>query len=340
MKILTIIGARPQFIKAAPVSAMFSGNDIEEIILNTGQHYDFNMSDIFFKELKIPSAKYNLNVGSGSHGVQTGNMLIKLDGVFQTEKPDIVLVYGDTNSTLAGALAASKFNIPIIHVESGCRSYNRSMPEELNRVITDNLSTYLFCSSEISKKNLHNEGIVNGIHVVGDVMFDIFKKYSKYHNDLNKYGEYCLLTLHRAENTNKMALEKRINQISLLNLNVICPLHPRTRNKLNEYNISIPNNIQIVNPMSWMKMMNLVKNSNFVITDSGGLQKEALWHNKFCFTLREETEWTETIALGMNTLVNLEDDINLELINCRKYVNPYGDGNSSEKIVNLISKLY
>lgn len=338
MKILTVIGARPQFIKASPVSHALIGAGVDEVIINTGQHYDFNMSELFFKELEIPAAKYNLEVGSGTHGEQTGEMLKRLEPVIEKENPDWVLVYGDTNSTLAGALVASKLHIPIGHVEAGLRSYNRKMPEEINRLLTDHISSLLFCPSDVSKVNLKKEGITNGIHVVGDVMYDIFKKFEHKFPDDNTYGEYCLLTMHRAENTTKDVLPKRIHQISKLDVKVVYPIHPRTKKVLKEYSIVIPDNLLLIEPVGWLELMGLVKNAKFILTDSGGLQKESLWHKKQCFTLRNETEWIETIDNGANTLIHeTEQKIQFYIKDDCTYINPYGDGNSAEKIIENFS---
>ena len=338
MKILTVIGARPQFIKASSVSHALTGAGIQEVIINTGQHYDVNMSELFFRELQIPEAKYNLGVGSGTHGEQTGEMLKKLEPVIEKEYPDLVLVYGDTNSTLAGSLAASKIHIPIGHVEAGLRSFNRKMPEEINRVLTDHIATLLFCPSGISRENLKKEGITNGIHVVGDVMYDIFKKYEHQFPDDNLYGEYSILTMHRAENTTMDVLPKRIRQIGELDTKVIYPVHPRTRKYLKEYSIALPDNILLIEPVGWLELMGLVKHAKFVLTDSGGLQKEALWHGKHCYTLRNETEWIETINQGVNIMVKEEGKINLSENKMRDFTNPYGFGDSSTNIVNILNQ--
>ena len=336
MKILTVIGARPQFIKASTVTHALICAGVEEVIVNTDQHYDFNMSELFFKELEIPAEKYNLGVGSGTHGEQTGKMLRKLEPIIEEENPDWVLVYGDTNSTLAGALAASKLHIPIGHIEAGLRSCNRKMPEEINRVLTDHISTLLFCPSDFSKENLIKEGITNGVHVVGDVMYDIFRKFEHKFPDVNQYGEYCILTMHRAENTTKDVLKKRIRQIGGLNIKIVYPVHPRTKKVLKEYSIDIPGNLLLIEPVGWIELMGLVKHAQFVLTDSGGLQKEALWHRKHCFTLRNETEWTETINQKVNTLVKEDDQINLSEIKKCDYENPYANKNSSKKIIEII----
>ena len=289
-------------------------------------------------ELGIPEAKYNLGVGSGTHGEQTGEMLKKLEPVIEKENPDLVLVYGDTNSTLAGSLAASKLHIPIGHVEAGLRSFNRKMPEEINRILTDHVSSLLFCPSNVSEENLRKEGITNGVYVVGDVMYDIFRKFEYQFSDDNSYGEYCLLTMHRAENTTKDILQKRIQQISEVTFKVVCPVHPRTHKYMKEYSITIPKNLLLIEPVGWLELMGLVKHAQFVLTDSGGLQKEALWHGKQCFTLRNETEWTETINQRVNTMVKEEDKINLSENKMSDFTNPYEFGESSINIVNILNQ--
>jgi UDP-GlcNAc3NAcA epimerase len=337
MKIVTVIGARPQFIKASPVSNALINAGIEEVIVNTGQHYDFNMSELFFRDLELPEAKYNLLVGSGKHGEQTGEMLKKLEPVLEKESPDWVLVYGDTNSTLAGALAASKLHIRVGHIEAGLRSYNRSMPEEINRVLTDHVSAKLFCPSVISKANLEKEGITEGVHVVGDVMYDIFRKFQNRFPDSNQYGEYCLLTMHRAENTTNEILPKRLLQIKDLDCKIVFPIHPRTKKNLEEFHLDIPDNLQLIEPVGWLELMGLVRHAQFVLTDSGGLQKEALWHGKQCVTLRNETEWTETINQKANILVKDNDEIILSEGKKIDFSNPFGIGDSSEKVVKVLN---
>jgi len=340
LKIATIVGARPQFIKAAPVSQALKQRGIDEILINTGQHYDFNMSDIFFNELHIPHPKYNLKVGSGSHGVQTGMILKMLDEILVNEIPNGIIVYGDTNSTLAGALSGSKLNIPIFHVESGLRSFNRTMPEEINRVVTDHVSSLLLCPSEVAKNNLLDEGISQGTYVVGDVMFDIFSKFESMFNYSIDFGSYAVLTLHRAENTkNESILSQRFEQISKIDLKVIFPIHPRTKKCIDTYSIKIPSNITLINPISWLELMGLVKESEFVITDSGGLQKEAFWHKKKCYTLRGETEWTETVSQRANVIVKPNETIIQKYDASPDYQNPYGDGTASLRIAELISKI-
>ena len=340
MKILTVIGARPQFIKAAPVSEELKNANIKEVIVNTGQHYDFNLSELFFKQLNIPKSRYNLKVGSGSHGFQTGEMMKKLDSIFEVENPELILVYGDTNSTLAGALVAAKKNIPIAHIESGLRSFNRNMPEEINRILTDNVSSLLFCPSKISESNLKKEGIEKNVFVVGDVMYDIFKKFESNVETQNLYGDYCLLTMHRAENTNISTLLKRFEQINSIDLDIVFPIHPRTKKLITENSIDLPKNIKIIDPVGWFEMINLVSNSQFVITDSGGLQKEAFWCKKFCFTLRNETEWIETVEQKANVLIKDNSNFVINFDKRSNFSNPYGKGDSSIKVIEAINNYF
>ena len=339
LSILTIIGSRPQFIKAAPVSSALRNTGINEVIVNTGQHYDFNMSEIFINELNISKPDYNLSVGSSSHAKQTSEIICKVEEIILTVKPHAVLVYGDTNSTLGGAIAVSKLDIPLIHIEAGLRSFNKAMPEEINRVITDHISTMLFCPSIISKNNLKQEGIKKNIFVVGDVMYDIFKKWESRFNYKNKYGDYVLLTMHRAENTVPHILRKRLAQLSELALKIIYPIHPRTNKVLSQNKITLPKNIQIIDPVGWIELMGLGHNAKFIITDSGGLQKEALWLKKHCLTIREQTEWVETIQQDVNQLVKVDDNISIPSLRKGDFSNPYGDGNASERITDIIKTI-
>lgn len=340
MKILTIVGARPQYIKAAPISNALKGAGIEEILVNTGQHYDFNMSDIFFKELNIPGAKYNLDVGSDTHGRQTGKMLTKLDEVIENEKPDGTIVYGDTNTTLAGALSSVKHHIPVIHIEAGLRSYNKKMPEEINRVVTDHISSLLFCPSEVSAENLKKESILEGVHVVGDVMYDIFHYFKSKFVDHNDHGDYALLTMHRAENTEKNILTKRLIQMSEMGQKIIYPIHPRTKKCIEQWSLTVPENVSMIEPVSWLELMGLAGHAKFILTDSGGLQKEALWHGKYCLTLRDETEWTETIKQGVNRLISEDETIQIPDMDKGDFSNPYGNGNSSRAIAEIIKNFF
>ncbi len=339
MKIITIIGARPQFIKASPVSKSLKHAGIEEIIVNTGQHYDYNLSDIFFKNLNIPKAKYNLNVGSQTHGKQTGTIISKLDNILIHENPHAVLLYGDTNSTLGGAVSASKLNIPIIHIEAGLRSFNKQMPEEINRIITDHVSSLLFCPSSYSKTLLKKEGIIEGVFISGDVMFDIFNSNEHLIKPIQSNEDFALLTMHRAENTTIDNLNIRFNQLAKLDIKIKYPIHPRTKNIIEINKIVIPSNIKILDPLGYHELMNVASASKFIVTDSGGLQKEALWLKKYCITIRQETEWVETIEQGINQIVKLTDSINLNWKN-KDFKNPYGDGSASKKIVLLIQDFF
>ncbi|AMS26963.1 UDP-N-acetylglucosamine 2-epimerase [Bacteroidetes bacterium UKL13-3] len=361
-KIVTIIGARPQFIKASVLSRMVltaKWKDLfSEIIVHTGQHYDHGMSEVFFTEMGIPTPDYNLNIGGSTHGKMTGEMLIKIEEVLLSEKPDIVLVYGDTNSTLAGALAASKLDIPIAHIEAGLRSFWKKMPEEQNRVLTDHLSTWLFCPTQTAVENLLNEGIKEA-HLVGDVMYDVSKKYSELvsQKDNNERGKllnsikfpeqlkdesFFLLTIHRAENTEDPAkLRDIFKGLSQIKMNGILPLHPRTLKKIEELNISIPSNISVINPVGYIEIVLLQMMSTFIITDSGGLQKEAYFMNKPCITLREQTEWVETMELGWNKLAGTNPDLIMQFAQSielpEKHPDYYGDGKTVERILKILA---
>lgn len=351
LKILTVLGARPQFIKAAAFSrALKSYPNIKEIIVHTGQHYDQNMSDIFFQEMDIPIPQYQLNTGGKTHGAMTGQQLEQIEDILILENPDIVLVYGDTNSTLAGALAAVKLHIPVAHVEAGLRSYNREMPEEINRILTDQISTYLFVPSIKSKQNLINEGISEDkIFIVGDIMYDASLYYKEkmikpiWFDELN-LDSYSLCTIHRAENTNHIKkLESIFKGLSDSEKNIILPLHPRTLKKIKEHKIVITSNIIIVDPVGYLEMIWLEVNSDLVITDSGGVQKEAYFHGKHCVTLREETEWIELIDLKVNNLVGSNSVMITEKIKSAKdkkidVVDVYGKGNTATQVLNVLAK--
>lgn len=344
MKILTVIGARPQFIKAAAVSNKLRKNH-EEVLVHTGQHYDNNMSDIFFDELGIPKPNYNLNIGSGNHGYQTGKMLMELESLYLNEKPDLVLVYGDTNSTLAGALAASKLLIPIAHIEAGLRSFNMKMPEEQNRVLTDHISKYLFAPTDTAIKNLKNENITENVFNTGDVMFDAIKLFKEkaletstvlIDNNISP-NEYILSTIHRAENTNDInRLKNIINALNECEKNIVLPLHPRTHKFIKDYGLTINNNIKIIAPVGYLDMINLENNSQKIVTDSGGVQKEAYFLQKPCITMRDETEWIETVENGWNTIVGsnkekiLDAIINFNPKGEQKMV--FGHGNAADII--------
>lgn len=348
MKIITIIGARPQFIKAASFSRACKGK-LEEIIIHTGQHYDKNMSDIFFDELEIPKPKYNLEVGSGNHGKQTGTMMVEIEKIVEQENPDAILVYGDTNSTLAGALVGSKLLIPVYHIEAGLRSYNKNMPEEQNRILTDHISELLLCPTETAVKNLRKEGIVKNVYNTGDIMYDavlhnciLAESKSKILEELKlKPKEYILSTIHRAENTNsRERLMEIIYGLNASEENIILPLHPRTVEYLKKYNLELNKNIQIIEPIGYLDMLLLEKNAKKIVTDSGGVQKEAYFLNIPCITMRDETEWIETVEYGWNTLVGADRN---KIKNAIKKIEIpkdkpecFGNGQTSEEILNII----
>lgn len=313
-KIVTIVGARPQFVKAAVLSRAFAAtSDIQEIIVHTGQHHDAALSDIFFEEMSIPKPHYNLEISGVSHGAMTGRMLEKIEEVLLKERPDWVMVYGDTNSTLAGALAASKIHIPIAHVEAGLRSFNMKMPEEVNRILTDRISTLLFCPTDSAVKNLKDEGISKGVVRTGDIMADaLFYYQSKAVQFAKQYKTppqypFALATIHRAENTDDPqklnAIFEGLGKLSS-DLQIILPLHPRTKSRLS--GIEIPKNITIIEPVGYFDMLQLLSACKLVVTDSGGLQKEAYLCKKPCVTLRNETEWVELVEIGVNKLAGTE----------------------------------
>lgn len=355
-KIVTVLGARPQFIKASVVSRELR-KEFNEIIVHTGQHYDKNMSDIFFEQLEIPKPDYNLGLGGGSHAFQTGNMLIEIEKILLEEKPDYVLVYGDTNSTLAGALAASKLLIPVVHIESGLRSYNMAMPEEQNRILTDHISKVLFCPTNTAVKNLEKEGIANKVYNVGDVMCDSVLHFSKLADkklnkdnlelipiyDKKELDKWYLTTIHRAENTmddkNLSNILKTLNDLDNM---VVFPVHPRIRkmvDTLREENGY--DNIYFVEPVDYLTMLYLTKNAEKVITDSGGLQKECYILDTPCITIREQTEWVETLNKGYNVLAKPEYTdlynkiVNAEIVDDNKN-NFYGIGEASIKIKDIL----
>lgn len=362
MKIITVIGARPQFIKAAVVSNVIkrlNNSFLNEIIIHTGQHFDKNMSQIFFDQLQIPRPVYNLNVSGGLHGKMVAEMLIGIEEIILIEKPDWVLVYGDTNSTLAGAIAAAKLHVPIIHVESGLRSFNMETPEEINRVLVDRISNIHFCTSEVAVQNLKTEGIKNKVYNVGDVMYDALLFYSNrmdskndkifYDKFLGGKKPYVLVTCHRAENTdNKDRLENILTALHRLakEIAVVFPLHPRTKKLIKEYGFSYYlDNVITTDPLPYEEMLWLQKNAKAIITDSGGMQKEAYFLKVPCVTIREETEWLETTETGANVIVGVSIEKIIEHA-LNPVVNPssfkskiYGSGDAGIKIVNKIIEL-
>ncbi|OPY41994.1 MAG: hypothetical protein A4E41_00606 [Methanoregulaceae archaeon PtaU1.Bin066] len=316
MKLVTIVGARPQFVKCAPLSRELRKGHIE-ILVHTGQHYDPEMSDVFFKELGIPEPDYHLDVGSGTHGKQTGEILARVEKVLMKEKPDMVIVFGDTNSTLAGALAAVKLHIPVAHVEAGLRSFDRTMPEEVNRVATDHVSNLLFCPTETAVRNLTNEGITRGVHLVGDVMVDALE-YNKgiaeqQSQILERFGlsrkGYLVVTVHRPANTdNRNNMESILSALEESGLPVLFPVHPRTRNTLQGYGLweRLPDNVIATEPLGYLDMLHAMANAGKILTDSGGMQKEAHLLGVPCITLRDTTEWVETVDDGWNVLVGAD----------------------------------
>ena len=351
MKIVSIVGARPQFIKCAPVSRELRKAH-DEILVHTGQHYDHGMSEVFFEELGIPKPDYNLGIGSGTHGRQTGAMLGVIEDVLEKEGPDVVLVYGDTNSTLAGALAAAKLHVPVAHVEAGLRSFDRRMPEEVNRVLTDHCSDLLFCPTETAVANLAAEGITEGVFLVGDVMLDAMNHNRAVAEErstaLADFGlspkGYFLATVHRASNTDDpVALRAILEAFALLDAPVIFPVHPRTQKKLAGYGIAPAANVRIVEPLPYFDMLALLSGARAVLTDSGGVQKEAYILEVPCVTLRENTEWVETIEDGWNVLVGADTNrivAEAEKVGDapRQHSARFGDGQAAARIAAIIGE--
>jgi UDP-N-acetylglucosamine 2-epimerase len=353
MKILTVIGARPQFIKATPVSKALREAGHSEFLLHTGQHYDQKMSQVFFEDMGIPTPDVNLNIGSGNHGWQTGQMLLGIENVLLTETPDWVLVYGDTNSTLAGALAAVKLHIPVAHVEAGLRSFNREMPEEYNRVLTDHCSDILFCPTQTAVVNLEKEGITQGVYQVGDVMYDAVLQFSDLAQmkseiltnlDL-KPKEYMLATVHRPYNTDQPTkLLAILEAFAELSKTIVFPTHPRTRKQIEALGVKsqLPENIKLIEPVGYLDMLSLEKSAKMMLTDSGGIQKEAYFFAIPCVTLRPETEWVETVEAGWNVLVGSDKEKILAAVKATTWPpgtpdTIFGDGNAAESIVRILS---
>jgi UDP-N-acetylglucosamine 2-epimerase len=356
MKIVSIVGARPQFIKAAPVSKALRRQH-EVLLLHTGQHYDDNMSKVFFEELGIPRPDINLEIGSDSHARQTAAIMIGVEKYLQQEKPDVVLVYGDTNSTLAGAIAASKLYIKIAHVEAGLRSFNRAMPEEINRIVADKVADILFCPTKTAVENLANEGITNGVFNIGDVMYDAALKFAPIADQkseiLDQFSiqpkEYLLLTLHRAENTDsRQNLKNIVTAMIHSEKSIVFPVHPRTVKLLKLFQLfeQLQNteNLILTEPVSYIDMIVLEKNAQKILTDSGGIQKEAYFYKVPCITLRNETEWVETVADGWNCLVGADVE---KILAAMRDFSPegdqqghYGDGKASEKLVEVLNHFF
>ncbi|RLF50108.1 MAG: UDP-N-acetylglucosamine 2-epimerase (non-hydrolyzing) [Thermoplasmata archaeon] len=351
MKVISVVGARPQFVKVALVVKELAERGIEAPIVHTGQHYDYEMSALFFKELEIPEPVVNLNVGSGTHAEQTSKMLLGLEKILLRERPHAIIVYGDTNSTLAGALSAAKLNITICHVEAGLRSYNRKMPEEINRIVSDHLSDVLFAPTRHALEILKREGLGDKAHMVGDVMYDVLLRYmdmSMSSTVVEKMGlepkKYYLATVHRAENTDDpKRLSDIISALSALDLPVIFPAHPRTKKRMEEYGIKMDGSIRLVSPMSYLEFITLLRYAAKVLTDSGGVQKEAYVLGVPCITLRDETEWVETVEDGWNILVGASRD---RIITAVAKFSPkgerkkhYGDGYAHKRIADVVEGL-
>jgi UDP-N-acetylglucosamine 2-epimerase len=346
--VLTIVGARPQFIKAAPISKVIR-NYFREILIHTGQHYDTNMSEVFFSQLSIPLPNKYLEVGSGSHAYQTATMMIRMESVFNFYKPDAIIIYGDTNSTLAAALTASKLHIPIAHIEAGLRNFDLHIPEEINRVVADKLSKWLFAPTDNAVENLAKEGIVNGVYKTGDVMYDallytveLSKSQSSIIDELGLSPEdYSLCTIHRAENTDNIDnLKNILEAICKLNDTIVFPIHPRTRKIINKYDIRISGNVRLIQPLGHLDFVALTASTKKIITDSGGVQREAYWLKKPCITVFPSTSWPETVLDGWNRLVSCDVDA---IIDAYRQANKgvvhkfhFGDGKASEKIVNIL----
>jgi UDP-GlcNAc3NAcA epimerase len=359
LKVVTVLGARPQFVKAAAVSrAILESRSrvIEEILVHTGQHHDANMSSVFFEELGIPQPRYNLEIAGGTHGAMTGRMLEAVESVLISEKPDWVLIYGDTNSTLAGALAAAKLHIPVAHVEAGLRSFNMRMPEEINRILSDRVSSLLFCPTAGAVENLKSEGLSRGVHNVGDVMYDIALFHGARAREQSvilgtlklETNRFALATCHRAENTDsREILAEILRALSGLagNMPVVLPLHPRTRKQIEEYGLTpLLSGVTLVDPLPFLDMIALEQAARLILTDSGGVQKEAFFYGVPCVTLRNETEWTETVELGWNRLAGSEAAAIQAAIGSAlqdrprsSQAFPYGDGNAATAIVELLT---
>jgi UDP-N-acetylglucosamine 2-epimerase len=349
LKVLTVLGTRPQYIKAAAVSRALRPLHVE-VLVDTGQHYDANMSDVFLQELEMPRPDRNLGIGSGSHGEQTARMMLALEPLLLSEEPDLVLVYGDTNSTLAGALVAAKLGVRLAHVEAGLRSFNRRMPEEINRVLTDHSADLLFCPTQTAAENLRAEGITRGVHTTGDVMADTLLRFLPRAQESSgaparlglEAASYVLVTLHRPGNVDDLRrLASLLEVLARLEDRVVFPVHPRTRVSLSELGYSPAPNIGLVDPVGYLDMLALEANARRIVTDSGGVQKEAYILGVPCVTCREETEWTETLETGWNVLAGSEPEGVLEAVlrppPAGERPQLFGDGHAAERIVELLS---
>ena len=348
VRILSVVGNRPQFVKSAPLSLALRDRGVEEIVLHTGQHYDPELSAVFFDELELAPPRYRLEAGSGTHGEQTGRMLPGIERAVLDERPDAVLVYGDTNSTLAGALAAAKLLVPVAHVEAGLRSFDRSMPEELNRMVVDRLSTLLFCPTEPAVRNLAREGITEGVHVVGDVMYDANLRLAPLARERSKAladagvepGRYLVLTLHREANVAPEPLARVAQALAVLDEPVVFPAHPRTRAALEAGGVSLDERVRLLPPVGYLDFAALASQARVVMTDSGGVQKEAYWYGVPCVTLRTTTEWVETVDTGWNRLVATDPRAIAAAVReaapGAEHPDLYGDGRASERIAELL----
>ena len=356
LKIVSVVGARPQFIKASPVSKALRKKH-KEFLVHTGQHYDENMSRLFFQEMNIPEPDVNLEIGSGSHAQQTGQMMIGLEKILQQQNADFVLVYGDTNSTLAASVTASKLGIPVAHVEAGLRSFNRAMPEEVNRVLTDKISNVLFCPTQISVDHLRNEGITSNVFLIGDVMYDAVQQFKKIAGQKSEIfsilnlepKDYVLVTCHRAENTNDPArMQNIVGALAESAKKVVFPVHPRTVGFLQKYDfwkkLTAMEHIKIIEPVGYLDMIQLEQHAEKIVTDSGGVQKEAYFFGVPCITMRDETEWIETVQDGWNLLTGASKEKIVQAINTFSPVSEqkqhYGKGNAGELIAQILDDKY
>ena len=351
MRILSVVGNRPQFVKSAPLSLALRECGIEEVVLHTGQHYDPELSAVFFEELELARPRYQLDTGSGTHGEQTGRMLPAIEAAVLEEQPDAVIVFGDTNSTLAGALAAGKLLVPVAHVEAGLRSFDRAMPEELNRVLVDRMSSVLFCPTEVAVANLAVEGIADGVHLVGDVMYDAVLRLTSVARESSdalarnevEPGAYLVLTLHREANVTPERLGRVAEALAKLDEPVVFPAHPRTSAALAATGIGVSPHVRVIPPVGYLEFAALASQARVVLTDSGGVQKEAYWYGVPCVTLRTTTEWVETVSAGWNRLVGTDPEA---IVAAVSHAEPggdrpllYGDGNAAAKIADLLSTM-
>lgn len=351
MKFVSVVGARPEFIQATPVSRALRKHH-QELLVHTGQHYDYKMSQTFFDELGIPAPNHNLEVGSGSHAGQTAEILVRFEEIVLKENPDLIIIRGDTNSTLAGALVASKLHIPVVHIEAGERSYDRRMPEEINRLVADQLSSAYFCVSQTAVKQLAREGITENVFWVGDVMLDanlanrpLARQKSTVLSTLGlDSGSFGLVTVHRAANTDDPArLTNIVTALSQVDETVVFPVHPRTRGALEKLDVQFADNVRVIEPVGYYDMMMLEENARIIATDSGGVQREAYFMKKPCITLRDETEWTETVHVGWNKLVGV--DVDAILHEWKTFSPPaeqppiFGDGKAGEKIAQQLDSI-